>query len=104
MTTLNGAIAEMESYLRETVAMHRRQPHADSDLVTALIGAKLGGKTLTDDEIVTFLLLPAGFETTTNLLANIMLRLTGHPEEMALPLPHTSAACQDHDRTAGAAC
>ena len=62
------------------LAAHRRVHPAD-DLISALAGAANAGDTLTQDELVTMaaLLLAAGFETTTGLLANGLAALLAHP-------------------------
>ena len=70
---------EMGSYIEEMVA--RRQIEPADDLISILAG-KEREDALTLDETVGFaiLLLVAGNETTTNLLANTLLALREHPE------------------------
>ena len=72
------AASAIGGYLAD-LAAHRRIHPAD-DLVSALASAA-DGYTLTQDELVTMaaLLLAAGFETTTGLLANGLLALLAHP-------------------------
>lgn len=62
-------------YLRSLVAMKRANPR--DDLITALVQAEDEGAQLDGDELVGMiaLLLTAGHETTTNLIANGMLAL-----------------------------
>jgi hypothetical protein len=73
----------METYLTEVVQERRRRP-AD-DFVSDLIRAEVSGDTLSDAEVLAFLflVLPAGFETTTNLFTNAMLGLLERPEDLA---------------------
>ncbi|TKC92095.1 cytochrome P450 [Polyangium fumosum] len=73
------AIADLSGYLREVVAARRRAP-AD-DTVSDLIHAEVDGHSLTEEEILDFLvlLLLAGLETTTHLLGNTMILLAAQP-------------------------
>jgi hypothetical protein len=82
-TAIRTSIGEMERYLREVLEARRRKP--GDDMVSDLVRAEIDGAALTDAEIIAFLflLLPAGFETTTNLLANTMLTLIDHPDTFA---------------------
>jgi cytochrome P450 len=75
--------AEMFFYFTDLVAAKRSRP-AD-DLVSALIEASDSGDALTERELIAmlFLLLIAGHETTTNLIASGTLALLTHPAEMA---------------------
>lgn len=75
------AATEIEEYLTELARARRSQP-AD-DLVSALTAA---GDPLAEQDVVTTaaLLLAAGFETTTSLLANGLLALLAHPEQAEL--------------------
>ena len=70
--------AAIGSYLAG-LAAHRRV-HPAADLISALAAAPAGDQ-LTQDELVTIaaLLLAAGFETTTGLLANGLVALLAHP-------------------------
>lgn len=72
--------AEMESYLREELEQRRRAP--GSDMISNLLQAKVDGKALTDEELMSFffLLVVTGLETTANLLGSAALWLTEHPE------------------------
>jgi cytochrome P450 len=75
--------AQMYFYFTDLVAAKRERP-AD-DLVSALIEASDSGDALTERELIAmlFLLLIAGHETTTNLIASGTLALLTHPAEMA---------------------
>jgi pimeloyl-[acyl-carrier protein] synthase len=68
-------MAEMSAYIREHAADRRAQPR--EDLLTALVQAEEAGDKLTEQELVStvLLLLFAGNETTTNLIGNGMLTL-----------------------------
>lgn len=76
IASIRRTLAEMQRYLGEVIAARRREPRAD--LTSALVQAEVDGELLDDDQIASFLslLLPAGTETTTNLLSNAMLLLT----------------------------
>ena len=84
------AAATIRDYLAELVAERRRRP-AD-DLISALVAAEEEGDRLTEDELLTMaaLLFAAGFETTTNLLANGLVTLLGHPAQV--PALHADPA------------
>ncbi len=77
-----GAIID---YFRELAAARRREPRPD--LISALVHAGEGedGPPLTDEEIIrtVALILAAGFETTTGLLANGLVALLAHPDQAA---------------------
>ena len=82
-TAIRTSISDMERYLREVLEARRREP--GDDMVSDLVRAEIDGAALSDAEIIAFLflLLPAGFETTTNLIANTMLTLLDHPDAFA---------------------
>lgn len=84
--TRRGAIAaakELREYLEAVVAERVAAPQ--DDLISALLEAESEGARLTREEVLAFaiLLLVAGNETTTNLIGNGTLLLTGHPEALA---------------------
>ena len=83
-TRTTRALRECVDYYHELVAEHRRHPR--DDLTSLMIDGGGTSHRLSDDEIVStlVLLLFAGHETTTNLIANGMLALLRHPEQMAL--------------------
>jgi cytochrome P450 len=66
------------------VVEHRRQHPAD-DLLSLLIEARDGSDRLNDDELIAtcMLLHVAGHETTGNLIANAVLTLLRHPDQLA---------------------
>ena len=72
----------MFHYFTDLVAAKRRSP--SGDLVSALIEARDSGDSLDERELLAmmFLLLVAGHETTTNLIASGTLALLTHPAEL----------------------
>jgi len=75
-------IVEMEAYFRQFLDEHRAR--AVEDVTTGLLDARDEGDRLTTDELVSccVLLLFAGHETTTQLLANGTRALLEHPAQM----------------------
>ena len=75
------AAAEFRDYVRGLIAERRAQPR--DDMVTALVNARVDGERLSDDEIVStvIVLLNAGHEATVNTLGNGMLAFARHPEQ-----------------------
>jgi cytochrome P450 len=78
------SIREFTDYLQGVVRDRRENPQ--DDLISYLNQAEADGEQLTEDEVVAtaVLLLFAGHETTTKLLANGVLELLRHPEQMEL--------------------
>jgi len=78
------AFAWIRSYFREMVADRRKHP--GDDLISALLGAELEGARLDEDEIISFsnLMIVAGNETTTKMLANAIYWLWRNPEQRAV--------------------
>jgi cytochrome P450 len=90
VTADGGAVAayasvkrEMAPYLEAVIA--RRRVQAQDDLLTRLIHADFEGERLTEQEIAGFieLLIVAGQETTSNLIANAILSFAEHPDQRA---------------------
>ena len=75
--------AEIREYLHALIDRRRAEP-AD-DLLSAMIAASDGEDRLTQQEIVTTvsLIYGAGFETTMNLIGNMVHTLTRHPDQLA---------------------
>lgn len=75
---------ELRDYLAELAGRMRDQP--GENLLSALVQARDEGDALTHDEVVgtAVLLLFAGHETTTNLIASGLLALLRHPEQRVL--------------------
>ncbi len=78
--TFGQAHDEMGRYFRDI--MQRRLGHPGEDLISGLLVAEVDGRRLEPLELLGFcvLLLVAGHETTTNLLANAVLCFAEHPE------------------------
>jgi cytochrome P450 len=78
-----AATVEMRAYVSALVAERRAAPR--DDLLGRLVAAEVDGEALTEDDILGFfqLLLVAGSETTTNLIANTVVCLVDHPAERA---------------------
>ena len=76
--------AKMHGYLSTLIEAKRAEP--DDALISALIEVADGGDRLSQDELVAMamMLLIAGHETTVNLIANGLLALLTHPEQLAL--------------------
>jgi cytochrome P450 len=79
----NRAAAEFQDYVRELI--RERRAHPRDDMVTALVEARVEGGRLSDDEIVStvIVLLNAGHEASVNTLGNGMLAFARHPEQWA---------------------
>ena len=75
--------AKMNAYLDDLIDRRRAGP-AD-DLLSGLIAASDGEDRLTQQEVATTvsLIYAAGFETTTNLIGNIVHTLMRHPDQLA---------------------
>jgi cytochrome P450 len=80
-TAANEAAAEFQDYVRELIRERRAKPR--DDMVSALVEARVDGERLTDDEIVStvIVLLNAGHEASVNTLGNGMLAFAHHPEQ-----------------------
>ncbi|GAA2213490.1 cytochrome P450 [Nonomuraea monospora] len=76
----------LAGYYQDLVAERRRRPRPD--LTSALLAAEEGRDRMTDEEVVAFLFLMvvAGNETTTKLLANALYWGWRNPEQLARPL------------------
>ncbi|MBQ0923748.1 cytochrome P450 [Saccharopolyspora endophytica] len=84
--TAMDAALHLVAYYSDLLAERRRE-RAD-DLTSALLDAEIDGDRLSEDEIIAFLVLMvvAGNETTTKLLANAVYWAHRTPEEQAKPL------------------
>ena len=78
----DAAAVQIQQYLRELIRERRAQP--TDDLISALVSVP-DDEQLTEEELVTMaaLILGAGFETTTGLLANALKALLEAPEQAA---------------------
>src|ERR671935_183253 len=77
----NHAAAEFQDYVRGLIRERRSRPR--DDMVSALVEARVDGGRLSDDEIVStvIVLLNAGHEATVNTLGNGMTAFARHPEQ-----------------------
>ena len=80
--TVKSAFHSLREYFVGEIAKRRRSP--GQDLVSALVASRDEAEALTEEELITFvvLLLLAGNETTTNLIGNGLLALGRNPEQM----------------------
>jgi cytochrome P450 len=74
-------IMAMATYFQSLIPQRRENP--GDDLISRVVQAQVDGEGLSDADIVgfTILLLIAGNETTTNLLANLLHHLADHPDQ-----------------------
>jgi cytochrome P450 len=81
-TRAEQAAQAFGNYARSLVEDRRRHPR--DDLLTAMVHAENKGDFLNEEEVVAtvVLLMIAGHETTSNLLANGLLAFIRHPEQM----------------------
>ncbi len=70
------------SFVRALIERKKAEP--GDDILTGLIEAEEAGDRLSEDELVAmvFLLVIAGYETTTHLIANGVVALLAHPEQL----------------------
>ena len=89
-------------YYHEMIADRRKKP--TDDLTSALLEAEIDGDRLTDDEVLGFLFLMviAGNETTTKLLANAAFWGHRNPDQLtpALSRPRARFRCGSRRRCA----
>lgn len=80
MSEKEQTMKELTSYFAEIIDKRRVDPQ--EDLVSLLLTAEIEGQRLSVEEVIGFsiLLLAAGNETTTNLIANAVRRLTEDPQ------------------------
>lgn len=80
---LRQNFVEFRAYFENAIALARRQP--GDNLLSDLIRVEEENQTLTSAEIVSLamFLIIGGSETTTNLIANAIMALCDHPEQMA---------------------
>jgi cytochrome P450 len=80
---IRSVISEQDAYFREVIERRRRTP--GDDLVSLLIGSELEGRSLTTEELVSFLVLlvGAGIDTTIHLLSKSLLLLSERDDLLA---------------------
>jgi cytochrome P450 len=81
---VQAMFGQFMAYLQDLIAAKRQAP-AD-DLVSALIAARDVGDRLSETELLNtvFILIGGGYETTASLLANSLLVLHRHPDQLSL--------------------
>lgn len=84
--TENNMNAAERIYSEFATLLEERKRERREDLMSALIDAELDGRRLTHEELLgfCFVLIVAGNDTTTNLLANGAVLLARHPEQRSL--------------------
>jgi cytochrome P450 len=82
LVAAGSARDEFSRYFSGLIAQRRAHPR--EDLLSLLVHAESEGDKLTEEELVStcMLLLVAGHETTTNLIANAVLALLRHPDQL----------------------
>jgi pimeloyl-[acyl-carrier protein] synthase len=80
--TVNTAVLEFRAYFREQAAIRRREPR--DDLLSGMVAAADQGDRLSEDELLAtcMLLAFAGHATTVQLIANAVVLLLTHPEQL----------------------
>jgi cytochrome P450 len=83
LAEFGGLMVDFVAYLRALFERRRSEP--SDDLISALLQVRDGGDALSEQELFSMvvLLIVAGHETTVNLIANAVLALLEHPEELA---------------------
>src|ERR1700709_940122 len=87
----NNAVKDFLAYLEGLVARRRAKPgNPERDVLTRLIQGEDNGERLTAKELLhnCIFLLNAGHETTTNLIGNGLVALSGHAAQKALLIEH----------------
>jgi cytochrome P450 len=82
VTRISSAIQELESYFEWICALRRRQP--GRDLISIMLEAEEDGSRLAHGELINMCvnLLLAGHETTKSLIANAVVTLLGHRDQL----------------------
>jgi cytochrome P450 len=95
LAVADPAAATIREYLAALAAERRRSP--GPDLISALVAAEEEGDRLTEDELLTMaaLLFAAGFETTSNLLANGLIAVLDNPGQVGALTADPAAAVEE---------
>ncbi|SDL30284.1 cytochrome P450 family protein [Nonomuraea jiangxiensis] len=82
--TFVAAATSLIDYIRELIAQKRAEP--SDDLLSGLVAVREGGDRLSENELTSmvFLLLVAGYETTTHLICGGVRALLEHPDQLDL--------------------
>lgn len=82
LAAANEATQTLQHYFKRVVEERRTKP--GNDLVSALLRAEAAGESLSEDEIISnvLLLFVAGHETTSNMLGNALIALHRHPGQL----------------------
>ncbi|WP_224363456.1 cytochrome P450 [Hyalangium versicolor] len=85
---MRTGVVEMEEYFRGAIAQRRKSSTVGNDLLSTLMAAEDHGNILTEQEVLATcsLVLFAGHETTTHLLANGLHLLLKNPEQREVML------------------
>jgi cytochrome P450 len=103
LAKVNDAAQTLESYFKDVV--HKRRLNPGTDLISMLLAVDEDGVRLSDDEIVSnvMLLFAAGHETTANMMGNALISLHRHPAQLDMLkqspelLPRAIAECLRYD-------
>jgi cytochrome P450 len=88
LNLMRTGIVEMEEYFRGIIAQRRKSSTPGSDLLSTMMAAEEQGRFLSEQEVLATcsLVLFAGHETTTHLLANGLYLLLKNPEQREVML------------------
>lgn len=88
LNMMRTGIVEMEEYFRGVVAQRRKSSTVGNDLLSTMMAAEDQGRFLSEQEVLATcsLVLFAGHETTTHLLANGLYLLLRNPEQREVML------------------
>lgn len=86
LDAVHHAVTNFEEFVKGLIERTRNAPGVRTDLFAELVSATADGEVLSDRELVSMftLLLFAGHETTTNLIANSVIELLRHPDQREL--------------------
>ncbi|MCC4589338.1 cytochrome P450 [Xanthomonas sp. NCPPB 1067] len=103
LAATGAAYLQLDTYFRKVIA--QRQGGDGQDLISRFLHAEEDGHRLSEDEIVSnvILLFFAGHETTSNMICNALVALHRHPDQLALLrsrpelLPNAVLECLRYD-------
>lgn len=84
LETTSAAFIQLETYFHTVI--EQRRNNGGEDLISRFIQAEDEGRRLSDEEIVSnvILLFFAGHETTSNMICNALVALHRHPQQLRL--------------------